>query len=82
LKYILKKRGSQGDAPLGLLPPLWGREGVILQAAAENKRIETKEDFNKAKNCIFLVKKFSAVINNPEPIYRFFGQRTCKDRIK
>jgi hypothetical protein len=29
--------------------PLWGREGVILQAAAENKRIEIKEDFNRAK---------------------------------
>ena len=43
-----KKRGGQGDAPLGLLPPL-GREGVILQAAAENKRIEIKEDFNRAK---------------------------------
>ena len=35
--------------PLGCFP-LWGREGVILQAAAENKRIETKEDFNRAKN--------------------------------
>jgi hypothetical protein len=33
--------------PLGCFP-LWGREGVILQAAAENKRIETKEDFNRA----------------------------------
>jgi hypothetical protein len=33
--------------PLGCLP-LRGREGVILQAAAENKRIETKEDFNRA----------------------------------
>jgi len=32
--------------PLGCFP-LWGREGVILQAAAENKRIETKEDFNR-----------------------------------
>jgi hypothetical protein len=42
-----EKRGGQGDAPPGLLPP-WGREGVILQAAAENKRIETKEDFNRA----------------------------------
>jgi len=37
--------------------PLWGREGVILQAAAEDKRIETKEDFNRAKNCDLLVKK-------------------------
>jgi hypothetical protein len=33
--------------PLGCFP-LWGREGVILQAAAENKRIERKEDFNRA----------------------------------
>ncbi len=29
-----------------------------------------------------LVKKFSSVIYNPEPIYRFFGQRARKDRIK
>ena len=27
--------------PLGCFP-LWGREGIILQAAAENKRIKTK----------------------------------------
>jgi hypothetical protein len=27
--------------------PRRGREGVILQAAAENKRIERKEDFNR-----------------------------------
>ena len=33
--------------PLGCFP-LWGREGVILQAAAENERIETKEDFYRA----------------------------------
>ena len=32
--------------PLGCFP-LWGREGVILQAAAENKRIETKEGFQQ-----------------------------------
>jgi hypothetical protein len=43
-----EKREGQGDAPLGLFLPL-GREGVIFQAAAENKRIETKEDFNRAK---------------------------------
>jgi len=46
LKYILKKREVKGMLPLGCFP-LWGREGVILQAAAENKRIETKEDFNR-----------------------------------
>jgi len=51
LKYILKKRGGQGDAPLGLLPPL-GRGGVILQAAAENERIETKEHFYRANNSL------------------------------
>jgi hypothetical protein len=33
--------------PLGCFP-LWRREGVILQAVAENKRIKTKEDFNRA----------------------------------
>jgi hypothetical protein len=36
-----KRRGGQGNAPFGLLPPP-GREGVILQAAAENKRIEKR----------------------------------------
>jgi hypothetical protein len=47
LKYIPKKEGVKGMLPLGCFP-LWGREGVILQAAAENKRIEKKEDFNRA----------------------------------
>jgi hypothetical protein len=32
--------------PLGCFP-LWGREGVILQVAAENKQIEKKGDFNR-----------------------------------
>jgi hypothetical protein len=44
LKYILKKEGVKGMLPLGCFP-LWEREGVILHAAAENKRIEIKEDF-------------------------------------
>jgi hypothetical protein len=43
-----EKRGGQGDAPLGLLPPLFGERGVTLLAAAENKRIEKKEDINRA----------------------------------
>jgi hypothetical protein len=51
LKYIPEKEGVKGMLPLGCFP-LWGREGVILQAAAENKRIEKKEDFNRTKNCI------------------------------
>jgi len=33
-----KKKGVKGMLPLGCFP-LWEREGVILQAAAENKRI-------------------------------------------
>jgi hypothetical protein len=37
--------------PLGCFP-LWGREGVILQAAAENERIETKEHFYRANNSL------------------------------
>jgi hypothetical protein len=49
LKYIPKKKGVKGMLPLGCFP-LWGREGVILQATAENKRIETKEDINRDKN--------------------------------
>jgi len=47
LKYILKKEGIKGTLPMGCFP-LWGREGVILQAAAENERIWTKEDFYRA----------------------------------
>jgi hypothetical protein len=46
LKYIPKKEGVKGMLPLGCFP-LWGREGVILQTAAENKRIEIKKDFNR-----------------------------------
>jgi hypothetical protein len=46
--YPEKKKGVKGMLPLGCFP-LWGREGVILQAAAENKRIETKEDFNRSR---------------------------------
>jgi hypothetical protein len=46
LKHISKKEGARGMLPLDCFL-LWGREGVILQAAAENKRIETKEDFNR-----------------------------------
>jgi hypothetical protein len=45
--YPKKKEGVKGMLLLGCFPP-GGREGVILQAAAENKRIETKEDFNRA----------------------------------
>jgi len=42
LKIILcKKRGGQGDAPLGL-PSLWGREGITLIAAAENYKMTGK----------------------------------------
>ena len=33
--------------PLGCFP-LWGSEGVTLQAAAENKQIQKKEDFYRA----------------------------------
>jgi hypothetical protein len=44
----LNKRGGKGMLPTCCLP-LWGREGVTLMAAAENKRItQKKEDFNKA----------------------------------
>jgi hypothetical protein len=38
------KRGGKGMLPLGCLP-LWGREGVTLLAAAENKRITGKRGF-------------------------------------
>jgi hypothetical protein len=48
LKYIPIKEGVRGMLPLGCFP-LWGRKGVILQAAAENKRIETKNHFYRAE---------------------------------
>jgi hypothetical protein len=38
----LNKRGGKGILSLGCLP-LWGREGVTLLAAAENKRITEKK---------------------------------------
>jgi len=42
----LNKRGGKGMLPACCFP-FRGREGVILQAAAENKRItHKKEDFN------------------------------------
>jgi hypothetical protein len=52
LKYIQKKEGARGMLPLGCFL-LWGREGVILQGAAENKRIEIKEDFTRDQIFIF-----------------------------
>jgi hypothetical protein len=39
-----EKRGVRGMLPLGCFT-LWGREGVTLQAAAENKRITGKRGF-------------------------------------
>ena len=39
--------------------PLWGRVGVILQIAAENKRIETKEDFNIAAFSFFILSEIN-----------------------
>jgi hypothetical protein len=38
----LNKRGGTGMLSLGCLP-LWGREGVALLAAAENKQITQKK---------------------------------------
>ncbi len=38
----LNKSGGRGMLP-ACLPPLWGREGVTLPAAAENKRITQKK---------------------------------------
>jgi hypothetical protein len=45
LKIIfLKTEGGQGDALLGLPPPV-GREGVTLIAAAENYKNDRKRGF-------------------------------------
>jgi hypothetical protein len=60
LKHIQKKEGVKGILPLGCFP-LWGREGVILQGAAENRRIETKEDFNRV---VFLKQLFNLINNS------------------
>jgi hypothetical protein len=66
--------GVKGMLPLGCFP-LWGREGVILQIAAENKRIEKKEDFNRA---IFF--KFSSFFFDPSgfvnDLFETFSQGT------
>jgi hypothetical protein len=43
------KRGGRGMLPLGCLP-LWGREGVTIPAAAENKRITGKRGFQQSHN--------------------------------
>jgi hypothetical protein len=43
MKNLNKERGK-GMLPLGCFP-LWGREGVTLPAAAENKRITGKRGF-------------------------------------
>jgi hypothetical protein len=41
------KWGSRGYTSW-VASPSRGKRGIILQAAAENKRIERKEDFNRA----------------------------------
>jgi hypothetical protein len=53
----LHKRGSQRGLHLDSLP-LWGREGVILQVAAESKWVEKKRGFQKSHNSesIYLLK--------------------------
>jgi hypothetical protein len=43
------KRGGKGMLPLGCLP-LWGRKGVTLLAAAENKQITGKRGFQQIPN--------------------------------
>jgi hypothetical protein len=45
VEIIPKNEGVRRMPPLSCFP-LGGREGVILQDSPENKRIETKEDFN------------------------------------
>jgi hypothetical protein len=48
------KRGGTGMLPACCLP-LWGREGVTILAAAENKGITGKRGFQQSqKNLIFL----------------------------
>jgi hypothetical protein len=42
------KRGGNGMLLLGCLP-LWGREGVILLAAAKNKQITGKRGFQQSR---------------------------------
>jgi len=47
LKKNPDKRGGKGMLSLGCLP-YWGREGVTLLAAAENKRITGKRGFQQS----------------------------------
>jgi hypothetical protein len=42
--------------------PLWEREGVTLLAAAENKRITGKEDFNRAKIYYYFALRATLII--------------------
>jgi hypothetical protein len=51
------KRGGKGMLPLGCLP-LRGREGVILLAAAENKRITGIRGFQQSRYFVFAVHFF------------------------
>jgi hypothetical protein len=53
----LNKRGGKGMLPLGCLP-LWGREGVTLMAAAEDKRITGKRGFQQSPFLVFVTKFF------------------------
>jgi hypothetical protein len=59
LKYIPKKEGVRGTFPWAASPS-GGERGVILQAAAENKRIETIEDFYRTKKSIIRKKTLTS----------------------
>jgi hypothetical protein len=46
-----EKKGGQGDAPLGLLPPLGERGGHSASSRREQTNRD-KEDFNRAKKLL------------------------------
>jgi 5-enolpyruvylshikimate-3-phosphate synthase len=49
------------------------KEGVILQAAAENKRIETKEDFNRAAFSFFILSEINdSGLKKPYSVKKLF----------
>jgi hypothetical protein len=75
LKYILKKRGGQGDAPLGLLPPPREREGHSPGCHREytnrdkrgfqQSRYSKKNEIKKMRNCT--IEKSCTIYLDPYP---------------
>jgi hypothetical protein len=61
------KSGGKGMLPLGCLP-LWGREGITLLSAAENKRITGKRGFQQSRDNTKNFYRIKITENGPEGI--------------